>query len=63
MVLPKRFLPPPIPLVQSSEGLRAATRDQVQSFPSVFVLNTIDALKILPKSMAGFKIPPYDLYC
>lgn len=62
-MLPRRFLPPPVSLVQSSEGLRGASRDQVQCFPSVFVLNSIDTQRILPKAIAGFKILPHDLYC
>lgn len=32
-------------------------------FPSLFVTNTLDAAKILPKAYLGFKKIPYDLYC
>ncbi|XP_039438893.2 uncharacterized protein LOC120420048 [Culex pipiens pallens] len=62
-VLPGRFLPPPIPLIHSSDGLKAAGKDDHQHFPSLFVAISLDVSKILPKSYLGFKKIPYDLFC
>jgi hypothetical protein len=64
-VITDRFLPPPIPLDQSSDGLKANERADREShiFPSLFVSKTINWSDILPKSTRSFKSLPYDLYC
>lgn len=66
--VPNRFLPPPIPLVQSERGLvcpdyptpTSDTRDY--KFPSLFV-NLALSSEILPMNAKSFKKNPYDLYC
>ncbi|KAI9555887.1 hypothetical protein GHT06_018404 [Daphnia sinensis] len=65
-VIPARFLPPPIPLEQSSDGLKAPERanGETHIFPSLFVSKTIKwDDTTLPKSTRSFKVLPYDLYC
>jgi hypothetical protein len=62
-ILQNKFLPPPISITQTSEGLKGSTRDEPQHFPSMFLLNSINTSKMLPKPVSGFKVIPYDLYC
>lgn len=62
-VLQNRFLPPPISITQTSEGLKGSSQDEAQHFPSMFLLNSFNISKLLPKSFSGFKVIPYDLYC
>lgn len=69
-VIPDRFLPPPIPLLQSMEGLRAPERmgstvfgQEQQNFPSLFIARSMDWNNLLPRSTRSFKQHPYDLYC
>lgn len=60
------FLPPPIPLEQSSGGLKAPDRanDETHIFPLLFVSKTIKwDDTTLPESTCSFKVLPYDLYC
>lgn len=61
--LPRKFLPSPVPIVQSSDGLRAATGEEPQLFPSMFVLNSVNIKDLLPKSLLVYKTIPHDLYC
>lgn len=49
--------------MHSSDGLKAAGKDDHQHFPSLFVAISLDVSKILPKSYLGFKKIPYDLFC
>ncbi|XP_055543502.1 uncharacterized protein LOC129729044 [Wyeomyia smithii] len=60
---PNGFLPPPISLSQTCHALIGTSKDETQRFPSMFVLNSLQREKILPKIMLGFKTIPYDLYC
>lgn len=60
-----QFLPPPIPLCQTREGLKAPqeTDGVAVKFPSLFVALVLTPGDILPTSREGFIINPYDLYC
>lgn len=61
-----RFFPPPIPLSQIPDGLKAPDRSDREShiFPSLFVSKTMKwDDNTLPKSTRSFKVLPYDLYC
>lgn len=68
-VLPKRFLPPPFPLIQTINGLTCPNfpiddpEHQTYSFPSVFVNIAMSQQAILPISAKVFQETPYDLYC
>lgn len=50
-------------LSQTSHGLTGSSKDESQHFPSMFVLNSVQLDKMLPKSSSGYKQVPYDLYC
>ena len=58
------FHPPPVPLLQTSDGLKAPDigKDNEAKFTSIF-LTTSDTPSVLPRSAATFKILPYDTYC
>ena len=62
---PSRFLPPPIPRAQTTDGTKAPDRINFDAhkFPSVFVYQNLNRDAILPRSVKGFKVLPYDLYC
>lgn len=62
-IVPARFIPPPIPLVQSNLGLRACNLSDFETnkFPSLFFSLSISR-DILPPSVEQFRILPYDLY-
>jgi hypothetical protein len=62
---PSRFIPPPIPLIQTSDGLKAPERTYKENhvFPSLFVSKMLQIEEILPWSTKAFKELPYDLYC
>ena len=65
-VIPERFLPPPLPLVQGENGLEIADRNgdtSTHKFPSLFVRRSIQVEEMLPRSGMVFKIMPYDLFC
>ena len=65
-VVPSRFLPPPIPVAQTTEGLKAPDKHEDScsyKFPSMFVSQILKPDDILPTAKNCFKIPPYDLYC
>ncbi len=64
-IFPSRFLPPPIPLSQTPDGLKAPERADFEShkFPSLFVLTQNLNREILPRSTRGLTVLPYDLYC
>jgi len=59
-----RFLPPPVPLLQTSDGLKAPDlgTDTDAKFPSVFLVNAVLS-SVLPRSAAAFRSLPYDCYC
>ena len=60
-----RFIPPPIPVCQTSRGLKApnASQSDLHRFPSLFFNQSVKVDNILPRSAKAFKILPYDLYC
>lgn len=65
-IVPSRFLPLPIPLCQTEEGLKAPIdrSDAAHSqFPSLFAAQVLKPDAILPRSVRNFKVLPYDLYC
>lgn len=63
-VLASRFLPPPFPLQQTSEGLKAPEPDSHESkFMSLFLALAFNNQDILPRSLAGYKSLPFDAYC
>ncbi|XP_065667833.1 uncharacterized protein LOC124808903 isoform X1 [Hydra vulgaris] len=65
-VIPGRFLPPPIPISQSENGLKAVAISDVASknrFSSVFFLIASNIQSTIPRSLISFKLPPYDLFC
>jgi hypothetical protein len=65
-VVPSRFFPPPIPIVQTCEGLKAPDGHEDSSknkFPSLFAAQTLKPDIILPPTKSCFKVLPYDLYC
>ena len=64
-IAPGRFLPPPIPLCQTQQGLKGAQEANciVAKFSSLFVAQVLVPEDILPTSKKVFKIYPYDMYC
>jgi hypothetical protein len=65
-LIPSRFLPPPITIHQSKEGLKAfeSRADQENHrFPSLFVSLALKWDDLLPRSTRSFKQLPYNLYC
>lgn len=64
-VVPGRFLPPPLPISQTSEGLKIPERSKNESyfFPSLFVSQSLKLDDLVPRSVKAHKIIPYDLYC
>ena len=61
-----RFLPPPLPLFQTCEGLKVpeqVTDDGLHKFPSLFATQGLKTEDILPRSANTFRTIPYDLYC
>lgn len=65
-VIPSRFMPPPIPLLQTPDGLKAPERSEFHNhkFSSLFLaLNLLPSIhSLLPRSTRSFKVIPYDLY-
>jgi hypothetical protein len=63
-LIPDRFLPPPVPLQQTTDGLRTPDIGQIEhaTFPSVFLLLSLHA-NMLPRAANSFKLLPYDAYC
>ena len=65
-VVPCRFLPPPLPLIQGEYGLEIADRNSDSSthnFSSLFVNLSLKIEEMLPRSAMVFKVMPYDLFC
>jgi hypothetical protein len=65
-VMTNRFLPPPLPVIQSSEGLKIPERTTDGSshkFPSLFAAQSVKVDDILPRSSNPYRSIPYDLYC
>ena len=65
-VVTERFLPPPLPLVQTSDGLKIperATDGTSHKFPSLFAAQSLKVKGILPRSSNIYPVIPYDLYC
>jgi len=60
-----RFLPPPIPLCHSKEGLEVTDRSDHEKhvFPGLFVALAFNFKENLPRSAGTFKQLPYDFYC
>ena len=64
-IIADRFIPPPIPICQTNEGLKAPEVSDINShrFPSLFFNQSVKVENILPRSAKAFKILPYDIYC
>ena len=64
-IVADRFLPPPIPVCQTTGGLKApdASESDLHRFPSLFFNQSLKLDNMLPRSAKAFKILPYDLYC
>ena len=65
-VVTDRFLPPPLPVVQTSEGLKIPERTTdgaSHKFPSLFAAQSLKVDDILPRSSNPYRSIPYDLYC
>ena len=62
-VVPTRFIPPPIQLIQTDKGLKASDRSGFEShvFPSLF-LSLHLSRDVLPNSTKELISLPYDLY-
>jgi hypothetical protein len=64
-IVPGRFLPPPLPISQTSEGLKIPERSKTESyfFPSLFVSQSLKLDDLIPRSAKVHKVIPYELYC
>lgn len=64
-VIEQRFLPPPIPLIQNSDGLATPNLNSgsIANYPSLFASLNVKFDSILPVAALKYKILPYDLYC
>ena len=65
-LFPDRFLPPPIPISQTTDGLKVPDRTSFEKhrFPSSLLSRSFKLSDLLPKSTNVFKGElPYDLYC
>ena len=66
-IVQERFLLPPLPLVQTSEGLRVPERSgdmaSHTNFPSLFLAQSLKIDHLIPRSANKYKQIPYDLYC
>ena len=64
-IIPGRFIPPPIPVCKTNEGLKAPDVSDTNShrFPSLFCNQSLKVENILPRSAKAYKILPYDIYC
>lgn len=65
-VLRDRFLPPPVPVAQTSEGLKIPERTidgASHKFPSLFATLSLKVEDLLPRSSNPYRSISYDLYC
>ena len=65
-VVTERFFPPPLPVVQSGEGLKIpeqTTDGASHKFPSLFAAQSLKVDDILPRSSNPYRSIPYDFYC
>ncbi|GBM34696.1 hypothetical protein AVEN_191847-1 [Araneus ventricosus] len=66
-IVPSRFLPTPIPVCQTVEGLKTPINRAGSAnykFPSLFAAQILKADELLPQSVgSSYKVLPYDLYC
>lgn len=64
-VMPTQFLSAPIRIKQTDDGLKAVSPSLFDSgsYVSLFLQNSINIAKMLPKSLPTYKELPYDLYC
>jgi hypothetical protein len=65
-VVPDRFLPPPLPILQTSDGLKVPERTtdgSAHKFPSLFAALSLKVNNIIPRSATVFRTILYDLYC
>lgn len=66
-IVQERFLLPPLPFVQTSEGLRVPERPNDMSShtnsPSLFLSQSLKIDHLIPRSANKYKQIPYDLYC
>ena len=57
------FLQPPVPLTQTSDGVKAAlVGDTTASFTSVFLTQSLNRA-VLPSSLSAYRYLPYSAYC
>ena len=63
-ILHSHFLPAPFPLIQTSEGLKAAEpgSESDMNFTTMFLTQSLSAA-VLPRSVTSCKRLPYDAYC
>lgn len=62
-LLSSRFLPPPVPLEQTSEGLKAPEPgSHASKFTSLFLALVVNQ-DVLPRCLAGYQSVPFDAYC
>lgn len=62
-LLSSGFLPPPVPLEQTSDGLKAPEPDsQASKFMSLFLALVVNQ-GVLPRCLAGYRSLPFDAYC
>ena len=58
------FLPPPLPLAQTDDGLQCKIDDVNAQYPSLFVTLNLDKSLLLPRAHKQFpKYIPYDFAC
>ena len=63
-VLNGQFLPPPLPLVQSADGLQCKIDDGNAQYPSLFVTLALNKSVLPPRALKQFpKHIPYDFAC
>ena len=63
-LLKQQFLPPPLPLVQTEDGLQCKIDDGNAQYPSLFVALALDKCMLPPRAHKLFpKCIPYDFAC
>lgn len=65
-ILPNRFLPPPVPVMQTRHGLVAPEPDEVKNEDNAHygtLFSRIALATVLPKMAKNYKLLPFDIYC
>jgi hypothetical protein len=64
-VLKNRFLPPPVPIQQTDDGLKVAESKDINRgvFASLFLAGSLNFDNLLKDRMSGFKSIPHDMFC